>query len=82
MQEADTADLIFDVAELVATLSEAMTLEPGDVIVTGTPDGVGAFRDPQVWLTPGDECTIEIEQVGSLTNPVVQESAVATEGAR
>jgi acylpyruvate hydrolase len=67
--------MIFDVATLVSTLSEAMTLAPGDVIVTGTPDGVGALREPQVWLKPGDECTIEIEQVGSLTNPVVQEGA-------
>ncbi|GAA4557046.1 fumarylacetoacetate hydrolase family protein [Pseudonocardia xishanensis] len=73
LQEADTADMIFDVATLVSTLSEAMTLEPGDVIVTGTPDGVGALRDPQVWLKPGDEVTIDIEQVGTLTNPVVQE---------
>jgi len=75
LQDANTADLIFDVATLVSTLSEAMTLEPGDVIVTGTPDGVGALRDPQIWLKPGDEVTIDIEQVGTLTNPVVQEGA-------
>jgi len=75
LQDADTADMIFDVATLVSTLSEVMTLEPGDVIVTGTPDGVGALRDPQIWLRPGDEVTIEIEQIGSLTNPVVQEAA-------
>ncbi|MEV5407777.1 fumarylacetoacetate hydrolase family protein [Thermopolyspora sp. NPDC052614] len=75
LQDADTADMIFDVPRLIAILSEAMTLSPGDVIVTGTPDGVGAFRDPQVWLRPGDECTIEIEGIGSLTNPVVQEPA-------
>jgi 2-keto-4-pentenoate hydratase/2-oxohepta-3-ene-1,7-dioic acid hydratase in catechol pathway len=74
MQEANTKDLIFNVAKLVALLSEAMTLSPGDVIVTGTPGGVGALRDPQVWMKPGDECTIEIDQLGSLTNTVIQES--------
>jgi 2-keto-4-pentenoate hydratase/2-oxohepta-3-ene-1,7-dioic acid hydratase in catechol pathway len=74
MQEANTSDLIFGVAELVATLSAAMTLDPGDVIVTGTPGGVGALRTPQVWMKPGDVCTIEIEQLGTLTNPVVQEA--------
>jgi 2-keto-4-pentenoate hydratase/2-oxohepta-3-ene-1,7-dioic acid hydratase in catechol pathway len=73
MQEGDTEDLIFSVARLVTLLSEAMTLSPGDVIVTGTPDGVGALRDPQVWMRPGDECTVEIDQIGSLTNSVVQE---------
>jgi 2-keto-4-pentenoate hydratase/2-oxohepta-3-ene-1,7-dioic acid hydratase in catechol pathway len=73
LQDASTADLIFDVPRLVAILSEAMTLEPGDVVVTGTPDGVGALRDPQIWLRPGDVCTVEIEGVGRLTNPVVQE---------
>ncbi|MFD4640829.1 fumarylacetoacetate hydrolase family protein [Lentzea sp. NPDC058436] len=76
MQEADTADMIFGVARLVEILSEAMTLDPGDVIVTGTPGGVGALRTPQVWLRPGDECTIEIERIGSLTNTVVQETSV------
>ncbi|MFJ6699433.1 fumarylacetoacetate hydrolase family protein [Streptomyces sp. NPDC091272] len=74
MQEANTKDLIFNVARLVALLSAAMTLSPGDVIVTGTPGGVGALRDPQVWMKPGDECTIEIDQLGSLTNTVIQES--------
>lgn len=75
VQDANTEDMIFDVPRLVALLSEVMTLAPGDVIVTGTPDGVGAFRKPQLWLKPGDECTVEIEQIGSLTNPVVQERA-------
>ena len=74
LQDGNTKDMIFDVATLVSTLSEVMTLEPGDVIVTGTPEGVGALRNPPVWLKPGDECTIEIEQIGSLTNPVVQEA--------
>lgn len=49
---------------------EAMTLEPGDLILTGTPAGVGAFRDPEVWLTPGDVISVEIEGIGSLSNPV------------
>lgn len=75
LQDSNTADMIFDVPRLIAVLSEAMTLAPGDVIVTGTPNGIGAFRDPQVWLRPGDECTIEIERLGTLTNPVVQEPA-------
>ncbi|MGA5507044.1 fumarylacetoacetate hydrolase family protein [Streptomyces umbrinus] len=74
MQEANTKDLIFGVAKLVTLLSEAMTLSPGDVIVTGTPGGVGALRDPQVWMKPGDECTIEIDRIGSLTNSVMQET--------
>lgn len=75
LQDANTGDLIFDVARLVSILSEAMTLSPGDVIATGTPAGVGAFRKPPVWMKPGDVCTIEIERIGSLTNPIVQESA-------
>jgi 2-keto-4-pentenoate hydratase/2-oxohepta-3-ene-1,7-dioic acid hydratase in catechol pathway len=62
--------MIFSVAELVSFLSQAMTLIPGDVIITGTPPGVGSARDPQVWLKAGDEVTIEIEGLGSLTNPV------------
>ena len=57
-------------AELVAFLSQGMTLVPGDVIVTGTPPGVGSARDPQVWLKAGDEVTIEIQGLGTLTNPV------------
>lgn len=75
LQDANTKDLIFNVAKLVSILSEAMTLTPGDVIVTGTPGGVGALRKPQIWMKPGDECTIEIERIGSLTNPVRQEAA-------
>ncbi len=75
LQDSNTKDLIFNVAKLVATLSEAMTLAPGDVIVTGTPGGVGALRKPQIWMKPGDQCTIEIEQIGSLVNSVAQEVA-------
>jgi len=71
MQDSSTANQIFGVAEVIAFVSEGITLEPGDLIITGTPAGVGAFRDPKVWLQPGDEITIEIDGVGSITNPVI-----------
>jgi 2-keto-4-pentenoate hydratase/2-oxohepta-3-ene-1,7-dioic acid hydratase in catechol pathway len=71
MQDSNTSNMVFGVAEIVSFVSQAITLEPGDLIITGTPAGVGAFRKPQVWLTPGDEITIEIDGVGSITNPVV-----------
>ena len=70
LQDSSTANMIFSVAEIVAHVSAAITLEPGDLIATGTPAGVGVFREPQVLLQPGDEVTIEIEQIGALTNPV------------
>ncbi|WP_310533319.1 fumarylacetoacetate hydrolase family protein [Novosphingobium sp.] len=72
MQDSDTADMIFDVATLIAILSEAMTLEPGDVIATGTPSGVGYARTPPVFMKPGDVCEIEIEGIGTLTNTVAR----------
>src|SRR5437870_5216319 len=71
MQDSNTANQIFGVAEVVSFVSQAITLEPGDLIITGTPAGVGAFRKPPVWLQPGDEITIEIDGIGSITNPVV-----------
>lgn len=71
VQEAPTSDMIFSVAQIVAFVSEAITLEPGDLILTGTPAGVGIFRDPELLLQPGDEVTVEIEGIGTLTNPVV-----------
>ncbi len=70
MQEANTADMIFSVRELVSFLSRDLTLLPGTVILTGTPPGVGMARQPPVWLTPGDEVTVAIEGIGELTNPV------------
>jgi len=73
VQEASTADMLFDVATLVSTLSEAMTLAPGDVIVTGTPSGVGFARNPPRYLQPGDVCAIELEGYGVLRNPVADE---------
>lgn len=75
MQRATTSDLIFKIAELVSLLSTGMTLETGDIIVTGTPSGVGMARDPQIFLKPGDVCEVEIERVGLLRNPVIAEPA-------
>jgi 2-keto-4-pentenoate hydratase/2-oxohepta-3-ene-1,7-dioic acid hydratase in catechol pathway len=73
LQDATTSDLIFDVPQLVAHASTVFTLEPGDLILTGTPAGVGIFRDPPVALADGDEVEIEIEGIGVLRNPVVRE---------
>ena len=70
VQDGTTSKMIFSVAELVSFLSQGMTLEPGDIIITGTPPGVGMARDPQLWMKPGDEVSIEIEGLGTLTNPV------------
>ena len=70
MQDSTTANMIFSVAEVIAYASRTMTLEPGDLLATGTPAGVGVFRDPPVLLHDGDEVTIEIERLGALTNPV------------
>lgn len=71
LQDSTTANMVFGVAELIAFVSQAITLEPGDLIATGTPAGVGIFRQPPVLLQPGDEITIEIEGLGALANPVV-----------
>ena len=71
MQDSTTANMVFGVADVIAYITRTITLEPGDLIATGTPAGVGAFRDPPVFMQPGDEITIEIEGLGSLTNPVV-----------
>ena len=75
MQDSDTGDMIFDVATLIATLSEGMTLEPGDVIATGTPSGVGYARTPPVFMKPGDVIEIEIEKIGVLKNTVARRVA-------
>jgi 2-keto-4-pentenoate hydratase/2-oxohepta-3-ene-1,7-dioic acid hydratase in catechol pathway len=75
LQDSTTANLIFGVDEIISHATKTITLEPGDLILTGTPAGVGVFRDPQRLLRAGDEVTIEIEHVGSLTNPVVAEGA-------
>ena len=73
MQESKTDDLIFDVPALISFLSGSTTLLPGTLILTGTPAGVGEARDPKRFLIPGDEVTVEIDGVGMLTNPVVEE---------
>ena len=71
LQDGNTADLIFGVRELVSYISRYITLDPGDVVLTGTPEGVGYFREPKVSLQPGDRVTVEVEGVGTLSNPVV-----------
>jgi 2,4-diketo-3-deoxy-L-fuconate hydrolase len=73
VQDGHTSKMIFSVAEMVSFLSQGMTLEPGDLIITGTPPGVGMARAPQLWMKPGDEVSIEIEGLGTLTNPVEAE---------
>jgi len=73
LQDSSTDQLVFGIAELVAFLSAAMTLRPGDVVATGTPAGVGFTRTPPRFLRPGERVRVEIERVGSLLNPVVAE---------
>jgi 2-keto-4-pentenoate hydratase/2-oxohepta-3-ene-1,7-dioic acid hydratase in catechol pathway len=70
MQEASTSDLIFPVAELIARLSAWMTLEPGDIVSTGTPSGVGSVREPRVWLKTGDEIVISSPTLGELRTTI------------
>jgi 2-keto-4-pentenoate hydratase/2-oxohepta-3-ene-1,7-dioic acid hydratase in catechol pathway len=74
LQDSSTAQMIFSVAEIIAYTSQIITLEPGDLIATGTPAGVGVFRDPKVLLKDGDEVSVEIEGLGTLTNPFIKES--------
>lgn len=73
LQDANTRDMIFDVATLVTVCSEAMTLLPGDIIISGTPAGVGFARKPPIWMKAGDVCEVEIEGIGVLRNSVVDE---------
>jgi len=74
MQSANTDQMIFDVAEVIRVLSEAITLEPGDVIVSGTPAGIGWARDPKVVMRDGDVVEVEIEGIGLLRNPIRDET--------
>jgi 2-keto-4-pentenoate hydratase/2-oxohepta-3-ene-1,7-dioic acid hydratase in catechol pathway len=74
LQNANTREMIFNVSELVSILSQTMTLQAGDVIVTGTPAGVGFARKPPLWMKPGDVCEIEVERIGTLRNPIIDES--------
>ncbi|MDY0885459.1 fumarylacetoacetate hydrolase family protein [Dongia soli] len=73
VQNATTDDMIFDVASLISILSEAITLSPGDIIVTGTPSGVGMARNPKLFMKPGDVCEVELEKVGVLRNRIEAE---------
>ncbi len=73
MQDLTTADMIFDVPALIESLSSTMTLRPGTVILTGTPQGVGFARTPPVWLKEGDKVVVEIEKIGRLENGVGME---------
>lgn len=75
LQSSNTRELIFGVPELIEHISRMLTLEPGDIISTGTPAGVGLGRTPPRWLRPGEEVVIEIEKIGTLRNPVVAEQS-------
>ncbi len=74
LQDSNTKQLVFDIGALLEYLSTVMTLNPGDIISTGTPPGVGMARKPPVYLQPGDTCTVSIEGIGDLTNPCVSET--------
>ena len=74
VQDASTDDMVFDVETLVSVISEGITLEPGDLIVTGTPAGVGVARNPPLWMKPGDICEVEVERLGILRNPIADET--------
>jgi 2-keto-4-pentenoate hydratase/2-oxohepta-3-ene-1,7-dioic acid hydratase in catechol pathway len=80
MQNGTTADLLFSVAELIAIISREVALDPGDVIITGTPSGVGVFREPPIFLEPGDLARVEVEGIGSITNPITDETGAVPEG--
>jgi 2-keto-4-pentenoate hydratase/2-oxohepta-3-ene-1,7-dioic acid hydratase in catechol pathway len=77
LQDASTSDLIFDVATLIAELSEAFALAPGDMIVTGTPDGVGLSHKPPIFMKAGDVCEVELEGFGVLRNPIADQGALS-----
>ncbi len=70
IQDGSTADMIFSVAEIIAHVSQDVTLRPGDIIATGTPSGVGFVKDPPLYLKPGDVVTTEVEGLGRLVNRV------------
>jgi 2,4-didehydro-3-deoxy-L-rhamnonate hydrolase len=70
MQDSATAEMLFPPARLLASLTDLITLEPGDIVTTGSPAGVGCFRDPPVYMKPGDIVTVSVDRIGDLTNPV------------
>lgn len=74
VQDAATSDMLYDVESLVSIISEAISLEPGDLIVTGTPAGIGFAREPKLFMRPGDVCEVEVEGLGILRNPIVDET--------
>ncbi|HUH87006.1 MAG TPA: fumarylacetoacetate hydrolase family protein [Pusillimonas sp.] len=74
VQSGNTSDMIFDVATLISIISEAITLEAGDVIVSGTPAGIGWARDPKLLMRGGDVCEVTVEKLGTLRNPIVDEA--------
>jgi 2-keto-4-pentenoate hydratase/2-oxohepta-3-ene-1,7-dioic acid hydratase in catechol pathway len=80
MQDGNSSDLLFGVAQLISMISAEVTLDPGDVIVTGTPSGVGVSREPPVFLEPGDLVAVEVERIGRLTNPIFDVDGRAPEG--
>jgi 2-keto-4-pentenoate hydratase/2-oxohepta-3-ene-1,7-dioic acid hydratase in catechol pathway len=73
LQRSTTSDMIFSVADIVADISQFLTLQPGTIISTGTPSGVGAARKPQRWLHPGEKIRVQIQGLGVLENPIEQE---------
>ena len=73
VQSGDSSDMIFSIPQQIALLSEAMTLEPGDIIMTGTPPGVGVSRKPPLWMKPGDRVEVEIDGLGCLSNTIEAE---------
>lgn len=77
VQSANTDDMVFDIESLIVTISEAITLEAGDLIVAGTPAGIGHAREPRLYMKPGDTCEVEIERIGLLRNPVRAQRASA-----
>jgi len=80
LQQANTSQMYFGVAAIISYCSQAFSLEPGDVIATGTPAGVGIFRDPPVLLGDGDEVVVEIERIGRLVNTCRSEPAAVAVG--
>ncbi len=80
VQDGRTSDMVFRVADLIAFISASITLEPGDLVVTGTPSGVGVFREPPVFLVPGDVVRVDVEGIGSVSNPIVDADGSAPAG--